>query len=357
MRSCWLFLIDLTSRTLHSVRSAAASATGRFPGDCSTPESESGVSDDGDYWISARRPLCSLAFVAPLVLFYEAGVLLLGGNQADSLRNGADFWMRSLLNPFGSFGPWLLPILVGAALLGWHAIRDFRWRVDSQTLLGMSAESLLYASCLIVLGQASDLCFQRLHTVAVASSRVDSPGHNSGTRHHQSVPYEQTAAAAGKPTRQETSRRHRGENRQVESQIAERKSDVRSTGDLRSVSTQADGHDPLAPWLLAVSFVGAGVYEEALFRLWMLPALYLVLLGLQLPKTPALYGAIFASSLLFTIAHYIGAGADRYDTFTFTFRLLAGHCFAALFLARGFGIAAGTHAMYDLLVGVLLRPV
>jgi hypothetical protein len=38
---------------------------------------------------------------------------------------------------------------------------------------------------------------------------------------------------------------------------------------------------------------------------------------------------------------------------SWSFRLAAGVFFAVVFLLRGFGIAAGTHALYDLLVGLV----
>ena len=63
-------------------------------------------------------------------------------------------------------------------------------------------------------------------------------------------------------------------------------------------------------------------------------------------------GAV-VSSLLFAAAHYVGPLGDTFAVYSFTFRFLAGVFFAVLLLIRGFGIAAGTHAAYDLLVGVL----
>jgi hypothetical protein len=56
------------------------------------------------------------------------------------------------------------------------------------------------------------------------------------------------------------------------------------------------------------------------------------------------------SSLLFSAAHYIGPYGDAFDWLTAFFRFLAGAFFAVLFIFRGFGIAAGTHALYDVLV-------
>jgi membrane protease YdiL (CAAX protease family) len=61
------------------------------------------------------------------------------------------------------------------------------------------------------------------------------------------------------------------------------------------------------------------------------------------------------TALVFAAAHYIGPAADPYTVFSFTFRTLAGLLFATLFLLRGFGVAVGCHALYDILVGVVLE--
>jgi membrane protease YdiL (CAAX protease family) len=61
------------------------------------------------------------------------------------------------------------------------------------------------------------------------------------------------------------------------------------------------------------------------------------------------------TSLMFSLAHYVGPTAETMVLFTFTFRALAGVFFAALFVTRGFGITVGCHAAYDLLVGVLMK--
>jgi membrane protease YdiL (CAAX protease family) len=56
--------------------------------------------------------------------------------------------------------------------------------------------------------------------------------------------------------------------------------------------------------------------------------------------------------VLFSAAHYVGPCGDPFRWLTFLFRFLAGVFFAVLFRYRGFGIAAGTHALYDVLVGL-----
>lgn len=104
----------------------------------------------------------------------------------------------------------------------------------------------------------------------------------------------------------------------------------------------------------AISYVGAGIYEEVLFRLCLLPIVYGLLRLLQLPGKGAMLGAIVVTSGLFAAAHYVGPAAEPWALYSFTFRALAGGFFAALFVVRGFGITVGAHAAYDLLVGVLL---
>jgi hypothetical protein len=104
----------------------------------------------------------------------------------------------------------------------------------------------------------------------------------------------------------------------------------------------------------AVTYLGAGVYEEVLFRLCLLPLVFGVLRIVRLPKRFAAVVAVVATSLLFAAAHYVGPVADQFALFSFTFRALAGLFFAGLFCLRGFGITVGCHAAYDLLVGVLL---
>jgi membrane protease YdiL (CAAX protease family) len=102
----------------------------------------------------------------------------------------------------------------------------------------------------------------------------------------------------------------------------------------------------------AVGFLGAGIYEELLFRLIMISAAGW-LIRLWMPdKRKSMVLAVLASSLLFAAAHYVGTAGDNFSWFSFSFRFLAGVFFALLFIYRGFGITAGAHALYDIVVGV-----
>jgi membrane protease YdiL (CAAX protease family) len=102
-----------------------------------------------------------------------------------------------------------------------------------------------------------------------------------------------------------------------------------------------------------VGYCGAGLYEEVLFRLLMLPIAVWAFERLGCATLVAAFWALLVSSLLFSAAHYIGPLGDSFALYSFTFRAVAGLFFAMLFLLRGFGIAAGTHFFYDLLVGLL----
>jgi Type II CAAX prenyl endopeptidase Rce1-like len=109
------------------------------------------------------------------------------------------------------------------------------------------------------------------------------------------------------------------------------------------------GH-PLAS---LVGFLGAGVYEEALFRLGLIPLLYGLLRLLKTPKILASSAAVTFSALLFSLAHHAGTPGEVFTWFAFIFRWLAGVYFAWVFVVRGFGVAVGAHTVYDVLVGWL----
>jgi len=229
--------------------------------------------DGGGYWALSRTPLTSLVFTLPLVLAYEGGVLLLGRG---SPRNGADVWLRHLLDGLGFGGYFLLPVLTILGLLAWHHVEHDRWRFSPWVLVGMAAECVLLAVVLVGLARLQSR-FWPLHL--------------------------------------------------------------------------APGQDGILARF--VGFCGAGLYEEVLFRLLLLPAVAWLLSRFVGGEGPALAWSALITSLLFSAAHYVGPLGDDFQLYSFTFRTMAGLFFSLLFLLRGFGIAAGTHAAYDMLVGLL----
>jgi hypothetical protein len=103
-----------------------------------------------------------------------------------------------------------------------------------------------------------------------------------------------------------------------------------------------------------VLYCGAGIYEELIFR-WLLLSLLLLLFTriIRANRTPALFFAALIGALIFALFHYVGAGSDHFYLAGFTQRFLGGLYFSVLFLARGFGVAAVSHALYDVLLGLI----
>jgi membrane protease YdiL (CAAX protease family) len=236
-----------------------------------------------DYWRESRRPLVSLAFVTPLLVIYEAGILL----WPDAMRNGAEVWLRSLLDLLGFGQYFLLPVLTAGMLLGWHHVNRDRWCVPTQVLQGMAGECTFLALCLAVIGYLQGVLLSSI-LPSVSISWIPPLGN-------------------------------------VLTDLVAR----------------------------AIGFFGAGIYEEVLFRLMLLTGLVSLLHLVQVPPRRAVWIAIGISSLLFSLAHYVGPQGDQLRLYSFLFRFVAGAFFAILFVRRGFGIAAGTHAFYDILVGLV----
>ncbi len=94
--------------------------------------------------------------------------------------------------------------------------------------------------------------------------------------------------------------------------------------------------------------VGAGIYEELLFRLIIIGLLNLLLVDIcGMKQVAGVAAAVIVSSLLFALHHYPPIGNDVWSASEFAFRAAAGAYLAAVFVLRGFGLAVGCHTMYD----------
>jgi hypothetical protein len=99
--------------------------------------------------------------------------------------------------------------------------------------------------------------------------------------------------------------------------------------------------------------LGAGIYEELLFRVILVSGLLFLarrVLG-WLPGASNI-AAVVLGALIFSAFHYIGPYGDDWQLPSFTFRFVAGLMFSALYVVRGFGITAWTHALYDVFLTV-----
>jgi hypothetical protein len=126
---------------------------------------------------------------------------------------------------------------------------------------------------------------------------------------------------------------------------------VRLLGPLRSLAAGAAGMQG-SPLELFTLSLGAGLYEELLFRVVLVALISNAIRLLGFGRMTAGVVAVLAGALIFSAFHYIGPLGEPLRLESFVFRALAGVAFSALYLTRGFGITAWTHALYD--VAVLL---
>jgi hypothetical protein len=236
----------------------------------------------GGYLMATRHPWPCLLFLLPLLLVYEAGVVWLGGARPETLRNGADTWLRWGLDAFGLHQLYWAPILIIVIFLTWSWLQYWDRPPDLPGIcMGMAFESFVFALGLWALSR------QLGPILEILGIRL-----NWG-------PEEQTLARI-------------------------------------------------------ITFVGAGIYEEVLFRLLLFVALGYFFRLLGVPGVLSALLILVGSALLFSLAHHLGPYGEKFDGYVFLFRALAGLYFALLYQLRGFGVAVGSHACYDVLVGVLM---
>ncbi len=109
--------------------------------------------------------------------------------------------------------------------------------------------------------------------------------------------------------------------------------------------------EALGPMDNFVLSLGAGLYEELVFRLILLGgSVWLIKNVAKIESVWAVIGAVVVTSLIFSGIHYTGSMADDFTLYSFAFRFVAGAIFAGLFWARGFAVAVYTHAIYDVFV-------
>ena len=232
------------------------------------------------YFEQSTDLLNSLVLVLPLLLIYQAGVLLTGGVTL----NGADFVTVFLVNQWGIPGLLVFNgVLFVAGIVGIQVLKKER-RFEPKIMIPVAIESTIYA---LLLGTVILTIMRYLPWIRPSLAATP-------------------ALAAGQ-----------------------------ELGIVNGVFVS----------------LGAGVMEELVFRLGLFTGLAFGL-GKVLDKGPAVAAAVLISSVLFSLAHYLGPH-ESFQAFTFVYRLLAGALFCALFAARGFAVAVYTHAIYDIYVIVV----
>jgi hypothetical protein len=246
------------------------------------------------YWAASGRPLPVLVFLLPLVLLYELGSVLYLTNPEAGTRKTIE--AQKLLGDFfqtlGVAGLFVPGIALVTVLLVWHIMSRDAWRVRTSTLLGMLAESIAWTIPLLVLSAA----YRRMGAFAGL------------------VPEVQLAQAGG--------------------------------ADLMAESWQAR---------LTIS-VGAGLYEEMLFRLVGIALVHFVIRDLLGAKNwIACTIAVVSTAVAFAVYHDPRLASGGPDWHRLGFITLAGAYLGNVYVLRGFGIVVGTHALYDAMVLVALQ--
>lgn len=101
--------------------------------------------------------------------------------------------------------------------------------------------------------------------------------------------------------------------------------------------------------LFALS-LGAGLYEELFFRVILVGGLSVFFMNFFSKKATAYAISALIAALIFSGVHYIGQYGDFFTLGSFLFRFLFGLALNLIYVTRGFGIAAWTHALYDIFV-------
>lgn len=212
-----------------------------------------------EYYEETKKPLPNLIFVLPMIALYEVCATVTGH------RNGADYIMGFVST---NVAPAIPSFVILLTFLIWHIVTRPPINKNIRIYWLMFAESMLYAACLILIGQ---------------------------------------------------------------------------------IITAINPHDNWAIYL------GAGIYEEFLFRVCLIPVAFLGYTFLCFPKNWAIALSAITTSIIFSLAHYSEITVATFFQFSFVFRFIAGVYFACVYLKRGYGVAVGSHAFYDIIVASSLR--
>ncbi|MEM6458741.1 MAG: CPBP family intramembrane glutamic endopeptidase [Planctomycetota bacterium] len=262
------------------------------------------------YWDRTQWPLQSLLFLLPLLVVYEIGAVVFAPAGDERLPQiYAERMLGQFFDWLGVTGYHLPAAAAVAVLLLMHLVRRDPWHVEPRLYGVMAVESVLLAAPLFVF------------SITITA------------------PPPEVAAAWGEAA---------GDRFEVLG--------LPELPLLASTASAATGLDAVGSWRQGVTFaIGAGVYEELVFRLIVIALVHVVLSDLlALPGAWSAGGAIVISALAFALYHpfdsHLPWAWSAGDWGRFSFYTLAGLYFAAIYVYRGFGIVAATHALYDVMV-------
>ena len=245
------------------------------------------------YFHLTRTPVYTVLYVVPLFLIYELLALMLHTLQITHLRNGADVMVRNMAAVFGLDN---FPFMVLGILLALAVIAGYHKKRQSISI-NLSYFGLLFLESMV-------------YAVMMGSFALNT------TNFFLNIPI---------------------------------------LFDLSISFTSSDF------WVNVMLSFGAGIHEEFFFRLVMIQVL--LYLGSFFFKTEGKHPilnwnsaiALIVSSLIFSGFHYVGEFGDTFLWSSFVFRWVSGLYLSMIYILRGFGVSAWTHAFYDLflLTGLL----
>ena len=275
------------------------------------------------YLERTSRPIYAILFLVPFIIFYEIGTILINTDVLTQyqVRVVAFVWVQDVLLHLGTSSrfAWIAPpLVVVVILIGLQVASKKQWYFCLSDYTpdgpGMRAS-----------GRAAD----RLEPA------LQQPGHAD--------PIISPGPTVVRPPAQ------------VSMAAPQR---VVSPQDVVATLDQQNGVRPKVHSLMTniVTGVGAGIYEELVFRLILICALMVLFQDvIGLSHQNAITLSVLMSAALFSAHHHIVwidgrlARSAPFNWTEFGFRTIAGVYFAVLFAIRGFGITAGTHAFYDII--------
>lgn len=274
------------------------------------------------YLERTSRPIYAIVFLLPFIVFYELGTILIRTDVLSEYWQGrvaAFSLLQRLLEclGFGTKFAWVAtPLAVVVILFSLQLTSRKKWSFRLGDILPMAAECTLLAVPLIVLSLF-------LNTSPKPKAGIAQFANN--TIRVQSEATAKFPALAGNNS---------------------------------TATAQGSDYEDRNESLVAdiVTGIGAGIYEELIFRLILICLLMMLFQNvLRLDRRNSIVLSVLISAALFSAYHHIDflSGrlnpAEPFNLTKFIFRVVAGVYFAVLFAIRGFGIAAGTHAFYDIL--------
>jgi len=272
------------------------------------------------YLERTSRPVYAIIFLLPFIALYEVGTILINTDvlNQSQVRVVAFVWLQDLLEylGFGSKFAWAAPpMAVVIILIGLQLASRKSWRFHLLDYFPMAGECILLAIPLIMLGLFINSSTPRQADMSQAKTIAGHVRILSLQAWHTDAkpPIPAPSKEALQPPKQ---------------------------------SLPAD----------IITGIGAGIYEELVFRLILICLLMMLFQDLlRFDRTKSIIFSVLISAALFSAHHHVIFVAGDLTIKAplgwaeFVFRTLAGVYFAALFAIRGFGITAGTHAFYDTL--------